>query len=289
MITKRVRGRLFLLKPSKRTNQIVTYVLAVLCERYGIALHSVVALSNHWHLCLTDVNGRVVEFTRDCHALIARHINAAHGDFDNLWSSQQTSHVHCETPDDLVRKIAYCMANPVQARLVREGRHWPGLRRAWPAKPLTVKRPHGFFRDSAAGGLWPETAVLTMARPPGYDDLDDEELAALIDQTVAEREGQLRRAADEAGLPFLGRRAVRKASRYAAPSSPDRRFRMSPRVACRDKWARIERLARDRAWLDDYGVCRDRWTAGDRTVAFPYGTYKLRVVCGVRCRPPPGR
>ena len=67
------------------------YVLAVIAQRTGIRLHCVAALSNHWHLVVTDPEGRVCEFTRDCHAFIARAINAHHGDFESVWSNEQTS------------------------------------------------------------------------------------------------------------------------------------------------------------------------------------------------------
>ena len=139
--------------------------------------------TNHTHICLTDPEGRICEFTRDCHAFIARAVNAAHGDFESMWSSEQTSHVTCGGPDDLIAKIAYAMANPVAACLVKYGKNWPGVRAAWPAKARVVHRPTEFFRDKKDGGTWPDTAVLEFSRPPGYDGMSDEELAALIDES----------------------------------------------------------------------------------------------------------
>ena len=68
-------------------------------------MHAVVAMSNHWHVCLSDPEGRVCEFTRDCHSFIARMVNAAHGDFESIWSNEQTSHVACVTGGDLMDHV----------------------------------------------------------------------------------------------------------------------------------------------------------------------------------------
>jgi len=283
MITKRVQGRHFRLRPSKVVNDIVRYVVAVVAKNTGIKIHCIIVMSNHWHVCLTDPQGRICEFTRDCHAFIARAVNAAHGDVENLWSQEQTSHVACVEPVDLVRKIAYAMANPVQSYLVAYGKNWPGVRVCWPAKPRAVKRPQGFFRDEKKGGKWPATACLEMSRPPGYEDLSDGELAAMINDAINEREQHFRDQAHREGKSFLGRQGILAQPRNAQPATPAPRFTRSPRVACRNKWRRIERLAHDRQWRKAYAEALKRWRLGDRTVQFPPGTYKMRILHGVSC------
>ena len=287
MITRRVRGRTFLLRPCKRTDQIVRYVVAVMARRWSIQLHALIVMSNHWHPCLTDPDGNVVQFQRDCHSFIARALNAAHGEFENIWSSEPTSRVECVKPDDLVHKIAYAMANPVEAGLVRYGKSWPGVRHAWPCKQRVIRKPPGFFRGNDDGGQWPDEVVLEFSRPPGYDDLCDDELGAAINAAIDEREQRFRREYDEVGRTFLGRKAVLAQRRHGRPTSREPRFAMSPKVACRNKWQRIERLAANKRWLADYtDVCR-RWMSGDRAVVFPAGTYKMRVVHRAACAPEP--
>ena len=288
MLTRRVRGRVLLLTPSKRTNQIVAYVAAVIAKKLGIWLHAITALSNHWHVCLTDPHGNIVAFERDCHQFIARAVNAHHGEFESLWSSEPTSRVECEEPDDLVGKIAYTMANPVEAGMVRHGKSWPGVRRAWPSKPRVIKRPPRFFRGEKKGGKWPKEAVLEFVRPPGYDELSDDELAAVIGAAIEEREAQARAQRDADGKPFLGRRAVLAQSRHGRPRTREPRFGTSPKVACRNKWRRIERLQANRQWQVDYQAALASWRAGERDVVFPAGTYKMRVLHGVQCAEAPG-
>jgi putative transposase len=55
---------------------------------------------------------------------------------------------------------------------------------------------------------------------------------------------------------------------------------LRPRVAARSKWARIEALLRNRAFLVDYAAARAGWHEG-ATVRFPIGTYWLRRFANV--------
>ena len=89
MITRRIHGREFRLRPCEKVNAILRYVLAVVAERTGVRLHAVMVMSNHWHVCLSDPEGRVCEFTRDCHSFIARMVNAAHGEVESIWAMNE--------------------------------------------------------------------------------------------------------------------------------------------------------------------------------------------------------
>jgi len=248
MLTRRVRGRTFLLRPDKRTTQLVGYVLAVISAKWRIRIIAAVTLSNHWHVVLADDHGTIVEFQRDCHSFIARGLNACHGEFEAVWSSSAPSLVACEQPEDVIQKVAYTMANPVAAGLVMHGSSWPGLRMAWPARPKTFARPAYFFAGAEAGGAWPESATLELHRPPGHDELADDELAAVVDGAIRRREDSIREEFLREGRRFLGRRDVLRQSRHARPRTREPRGGNSPRVACTDKWRRIERLRSNRAW-----------------------------------------
>ena len=77
------------------------------------------------------------------------------------------------------------------------------------------------------------------------------------------------------GARVMGRRAVRAQSWRARPHSRERRFGLSPRVAARNKWARIEALQRNARFIEAYRDARARWLAHQPTL-FPAGTYWLR-------------
>jgi hypothetical protein len=52
--------------------KLVGYCIALAAGRHGIAQHSVMVMSNHWHALLTDSDGGVTEFARDRRAAVNR-------------------------------------------------------------------------------------------------------------------------------------------------------------------------------------------------------------------------
>jgi len=42
-----------------------------------------------------------------------------------------------------------------------------------------------------------------------------------------------------------------------------------------------------RAFVESYEACLARWQRGERDMLWPAGTWKMRVLHAVRCRPPP--
>ena len=285
--TRRVHKRQFLLRPSKKVNQIIEYVLAVLAERHGILLHAICILSNHGHDVSTDPDGKIVEFRRELHALLARHINALFGEFEAFWAREPTCRVECVGAEDILDKIIYTLANPVEALLVERGEQWPGVRSAWPAPPRKIKRPKGFFRGEEDGGSWPEEVTLSFHRPPGFDELSDEELATLLRDTLETRERGIRKEARRKRQTFLGPEAILAQRRHAYPRSKEKRFGIRPTVAAKWKWARIERLRRNKEWLAHYEAALRELRAGNRDVVFPFGTYKLHSYYRIACQPAP--
>lgn len=286
-ISRRVHKRQFLLRPSEELNQLVEYIIAVTAERHGIRLYSICVMSNHWHAMLSDPEGRIVDFERDCHSFIARAVNTLYGESESLWSSEQTSRVHCAEPHDTLGKVVYTMANPVEAGLVAHGKNWPGIRRAWPMRAKVIERPKVFFRGEDEGGGWPKQAQLSCHRPPGFETYSDEDLAALLRDAIEDRERIARDKLRKAGRSFLGRKRCRSQRRYDAPATREERSDIRPTVAAKSKWTRIERLRQNRAWLEAYEAAKERFRAGDRSARFPYGTWKLRVYYGCLVDPPP--
>ncbi len=111
--------------------------------------------------------------------------------------------------------------------------------------------------------------------------------ASCSKSAIEEREAAFRAEHDAKGEPFLGRRGVLEQSRHDRPQTRAPRFGNSPRVACRNRWRRIERLRSNGQWHADYREALAGWCAGARDVVFPVGTYKMRVIHGVRCAEAP--
>ena len=72
-------------------------------------------------------------------------------------------------------------------------------------------------------------------------------------------------------------------SSFHSPESHAPRFQMSPRVAARSKWARIEALSRNRAFIEKYREAFLGHMAGLANVLFPFGTFWMRKFAKVAC------
>jgi REP element-mobilizing transposase RayT len=76
LVTRRCSERRFFLRPSRLTNEVVLYVLAVAARRFGVLVHAFCVLSNHLHLLVTDPDARLPAFMQYLDSLVARAVNA---------------------------------------------------------------------------------------------------------------------------------------------------------------------------------------------------------------------
>jgi REP element-mobilizing transposase RayT len=281
LVTRRCSRRQFLLKPSNTTNEIFLYLLALAVHRFGVQLHAFCVLSNHFHFVVTDPDARLPAFMQYLNSLVARATNASLGRWESFWAPSTYSAVALETPQDTIAKIAYVLGNPVAARLVPRANEWPGL---WSAPEriggaaFVAHRPATFFRRK---GYLPEIVELGLVVPRGFDSPDDfrEELRAAL----ARIEPGGERDCAHRGPGFLGAARVVAQKPWGRPVSAAPRRQLSPRVASRDKWKRMEALARLAGFLSGYRQALSAFRGGDRDALFPSGTYLLRIHHGVRC------
>jgi len=284
LVTRRCSQRQLLLRPSKLTNDLFGFLLAVTAGRFGVQVHAFCVMSNHVHLVLSDPAARLPAFSQFLDSLVARSLNAALGRWESFWAPSSYSAVALATPGDVVAKTAYVLANPVAAGLVRHGRHWPGL---WSAPDqigageLEFRRPEHFFRTD---GAMPDRATLALVTPPGFASAEEFRLALAGELAAQEEAATAARAAE--GLDFLGVDRVLTQPPTAQPAPGEPRRALSPRVACQDKWKRIEALGRLVEFLRAYRRAWREWRAGLVGAVFPAGTYLVRVTHGVACAAP---
>lgn len=282
LVTRRCSERRFFLRPSRATNELVLYALALAAQRYRVLVHAFCVLSNHLHLVVTDLDGCLPAFMRDFDALVARSVNAHLGRFEGFWATDGSySAVEPIDPADIIAKIAYVIANPVAAGLVERGASWPGL---WTSPEqigtttLIARKPKVFFNPK---GYLPDVVELELTVPPGFPSAEAfrEDLAAAV--KVLEEKHQREHATQ--GRRFLGVAGVLAQDPFARPATAEPRFGLNPRVAAGDKWRRIEALSRLRSFVDAYLEALQRWRSGVREVVFPAGTYLMRILHGAQC------
>ena len=138
---------------------------------------------------------------------------------------------------------------------------------------ITAKRPKWFFDPE---GNMPAEVTLKLTVPAAVNMSWEAWVGAVAGRVrTLEDRYAARRLRD--GKRILGRRAVLKQNASDKPNSHEPRRGMKPRVACKDKWKRIEMLQRSKAWLQQYRAALLRYRAGDRSVVFPAGTWQLFV------------
>ena len=280
MLSRRCSERRFFLKPCKRTRDIFLYALALYATRYQIQIHAFCVMSNHFHLALTDTLGRLPEFARDFHALLARAMNHSLRRVESLWDRDSYSGVRLIGPHDVLDKLVYVLANPVAAGLVRRASEWPG---AWSdpeligGKPLKIRRPEGFFDEE---GNLPEEVELQLVAPMGFD---GDSFVDLLRDSLAEAEQEAVAKIESEGRSFLGLAGILSQSVHASSLSTESFGQLNPRIACRSKWKRIETLQRLKEFVAAYKAALADWRRGVRDALFPPGTWHMRVVHGAAC------
>jgi hypothetical protein len=283
LITRRCSERRFFMRPDRETNNAFIYCMALAANKSRISLVCVGTTSNHYHAVAVDNDGRIPEFLEHFHKLFAKHQNCLRGRWEAFWSTEQTSVVELVAPEDVLAKMTYAIANPVSSRLVEKVHHWPGVGSLSAIEddvPLTASKPTRFF-DHDNDDL-PNVVQLDFRRPPGFESLNQAEYAKLVRDSVQKAEADAAAERVEKGIKIVGRRAVLKQHWHDSPNTSEPRRGLSPKVACRNKWARIEALRRNKALLHAYRAARAEHLAGLDAI-FPAGTWWLCRYAGLPC------
>ncbi len=284
MITRRTLLRHHLFRPDSDIRQLYLYTLAICARQFGILVHAVTLMSTHEHLIVTDSQGRYPEFLRRLHRLVSLGTKVLRKWEGPTWEPEQSSVVRLLTERAVVEKLAYVMANPVKAGLVRYARDWPGItvlphelgRRTW-----TVKRPEAYF--SARNPRWPDTIELTATLPPS---LERDYGAQAVRKAVQEELGHQERLAvqeiHKRGWRILGAKRVRRLSPYRRAKSLELLRDRNPTFAVGrgQRKAFFQAVTELRAFRHAYREALEQWRAGLRSVVFPQGTWCMCQVHG---------
>jgi hypothetical protein len=127
----------------------------------------------------------------------------------------------------------------------------------------------------------PASAELRLERPPGFE--SDESFAEALGQGLRDAEDRAAAEIGREGRAFMGVARVLAQKPTARPAPGEPRRTMSPRVACRNKWGRIEALLRLAEFGRAYREALGAWRTGMREALFPSGTWLMRVRHAARC------
>ncbi len=278
-VTRRCFQGRYLLRPDAVVNQIVLYAMALAAQETNIRIFAVVQMSNHWHLLLEDVEGRLSEFLQKAHWLIARAVNRVRGRTDCFFEAGSTHCQPVETLEDALRIAAYIEANPVKSGLVRRSREWPGVSSVdlKEGRNVDVPRPKVYFAED---GDEPEWVTFQLSPFPTFGSgLTSKHLRTRIRRRVRCLE---KKAAATHGS-VLGVKRIRSQDPEGRPDEPP-----MPKPVL---WSCVPEVAkrlkeRELAFRRAYQESRRRWIQ-DKSVRLPFGTYWLRVFAGARCEEAP--
>lgn len=278
MITRRTLRRTHLLRPDPALSALFRYCLAEAAMRHGIEVHAAVLMSTHLHLIVTDRDGRLPPFLRDLHRHMALGVKVLRKWEGAVWDHEATSVVELKTPAAVIEKLAYLMANPVAAGLVRHASDWPGLmtlpshlgQARWPCgRPDVYFRPHD--------QRWPPELTLQFTPPPGLD-MTDEELRARVADELRQAEQRAFAEVRSRGWSILGAKRALRLSPYGRARSWEPLRSRSPTFAVGRGNVEAYRaaIATLRYFRAAYREALERWRQGIRDVLFPYGTWELQ-------------
>ena len=284
LITRRTLRRYLLLRPDAAITQLIVYALAVSANRYGLQVHALCAMSTHIHLVVTDPKGTLPRFLHHFHRLVALGTKVLRSWEGPVWDHEPTSVVRLMTPASIVEKIAYTLANPVAAGLVRSAHEWPGAKvlvseigRA----ELRAKRPDVYFDPT--NDAWPEVATLTLMCPPNIEEETIEGFRQAVAAELHRQEKTAHADLQRRGISFLGARRAVKVSPHARASSFEAQHNVNPTFAVgrenKDAWYRA--AAAVRGFRLAYRNALKQWCAGVRSVVFPEGTWWMSVLHAV--------
>jgi len=275
MGTRKCSEGRFFLRPSSITDQLFMYCLARAARLTGVLLHEFQVLSNHYHIVFTDVRGNRGDFFHELNQFVARGVNASIGRWESLFAPGSYNAVTLVDSDAIVRDCLYVLCNVVKHGLVSLPEYWDGVC-SWAmeyGQSKTIQRPEGFFSETSGKTLEEET--LTLVRPVAlYPTLSDKDARAKLRDKAREKSHALAKKIKKAGGSFMGMKRVRKQPTNSSPRTRAARRGIRPTVAG-NKWARIEALQRNQAFLEAHEAARVRFKDGERDVVFPFGTYLM--------------
>ena len=283
LIGRRTDRRHHLFRPDREVNQLFLYALAVSAKRFGVSMHVAVLMANHEHFAATDTRGVLPAFLQYLHRLVALGTKVLRGWEGAVWDHERPSVVDLLTPEAVIDKMAYSLANPVAAGLVRYARDWPGVSiqpNARGDRVLRVARPNFFFDPK--NPQWPAEIELELTWPQmlldaGYT---PESIHSAVSAEVVNREATARKELQREGKHFVGADRVARSSPYRRATTAEPLRGLNPTFATGrgHKDAFLEAVSRLRAFRVAYRQALDRWRAGDRTALFPRGTWIMRVL-----------
>ena len=302
MITRLTNDRLYHLRPGEGVEEILFYLLLLNIQKYGLLLHGFIVMSNHVHIIVSDPNCNLPAFARDFFGESGRALQTALNTDRTIWGNKRYVSTELLDRDAGVRALAYCQTNPTEAGMTLP-EDWPGLTSARYriGDVLTARRPDVHFSENRPESVQVQLSPLpvmkgeppvevgeVLAAPPREQETSlaskrGQLLQRDVEEEVQRRVRKILERREKAGQKKLaGAAVVIATSRLTRGSRPF--GGITPRFMSLNRDLRETAIARRRQFHAEHEQARQRYTAGEKNVLFPYGTYGYRELLGVRVK-----
>ncbi len=268
-ICSRTHSRTFRLLPSREVNNLFMYLLGVAAQRHAVELHGLVVMATHYHLLGNDRDGRLPDFARYFHSLLARALNCYQAKHDKLWSGEGYHLLRPQSAADLEHRMVYIAANPAAAGIVNRAEDFPGIVIGPDdvGRIVHATRPEFFFRESM-----PASVAFRFEVPAAFKE-DSAGYVQRFETALREREWEHRKERRAAGRSVMGAGRCRAAVLGQRSRSYEQWFQLRPTIAAKMKAERMAALQALRAFRDSYREALGVWRSGNHGVTFPVGTW----------------
>lgn len=267
-----IHGR-FLLRPSRRLNEIIVGVLGRALSRSLVSVHGVVFLSNHYHMLLSVPDAQsLASFMNYFNSNVAREAGRLANWYEKFWSRRYQAIPVSDEPEAQIARLEYILAHGVKEGLVGHPSEWPGLQCA---EALLTGQP--------LVGVWTDRTKAYNARVAGevlgqrdFEFRYEVHLTPLPCWAHLEESEYRRRIAKMIDRLTTGVEAkVQKPGLAVFPHDKPRRSKRSPAPIfhCASRTVRLELLSAYRLFVAAFREASARLNRGDPLPGFPPGSF----------------
>ncbi len=283
--TRTVHGRL-LLKPTPPVTQAVLGVLGRAQRLYGMVVHLVVVLSNHYHLLLAPTDAKqLADFMGFVNSNIAREVGRLVDWREKFWGRRYQGIVVSDEVQAQLGRLEYFLANCVKENLVETPLEWPGVHCA-PAL-LEGSKLEGTWFDRTAYSRaqkrrkagdppiqeddYKTTEVLELTPLPCLANLSSTQQGEFIEGLIENVAAAAAANRKEKGVMALGAARLQKQHPHTQPN----RSKKSPAPRFHAYAVAVHKALRNAysAFAAAFRVASEKLRGGDRGALFPEGCF----------------
>jgi hypothetical protein len=273
-----------LLRSDPEVVEAFQYCFAYCAQKYGILVHALVQMENHYHDLFTDPRGKRNEFKWELHMLLARCIKALRGKAGEamsgpLWDPNRSyGRVWMESDEAVVASASYILANPVAAGLVDRLEDWRGVvsrPEDMLGKAITTSRP-ACLPDS-----FPDAVTLRFCVPPAFESRA-EWLVEAVSEHLTQR---IRGALQERGFTLYEGSEASENSPFDAPMTEPHKDDLKPSFRAVTRAALLRGKKKLIAWRRAYRAAFLAFREGRHSVEWPAGTWWFAKYAGAVVAP----